>query len=133
MVPLASSISSFRASTTSSPGTWNGPTPNLALPAGLGGVDYFDDGSGETGTFYPVNMQVRIWDSTTGSSWETASIRTQTATYIYTQRLSSPIPATTDTQMITQPQATITTTPEPSAIALSILGVAGLLLIRRRK
>jgi len=132
LVAIPSTISPFKASTTSAPGTWNGPAANVALPAGYGGVDYFDDGTGETGDFYPTTLAVRIWDSTTGATWENAATRTATANFVYIQHFSVPT-APTDTQMLTQGQATITTVPEPSAIALSILGVAGLLLIRRRK
>jgi len=139
MTPIPATISSFLASTTSSPGTWNGPHDNVFLPAGVGGVDYFEDGSGEVGGgdltqpgYYPITLAVRIWDSTTGATWETATIRANTPNFTYTQRFSVPA-ATSDTQMITQGPATITTVPEPSAIALSIIGVAGLLLIRRRK
>jgi len=141
--PIPASLSQFRLSTTSSPGTWNGPAVNVPLPAGYGGVDYFEDGSGEVGGgdltapgYYPIILAVRIWDTTGpgGTSWETslAANRTATANFTYTQRFSVPS-ATSDTQMITQGPATITTVPEPSAIALSIIGVAGLLLIRRRK
>jgi len=139
--PIPATLSQFRLSTTSSPGTWNGPTPNIPLPVGYGGVDYFEDGSGEVGGgdltqpgYYPVILAVRIWDTTLGATWEATPIanRTSTANFTYTQRFSVPN-ATSDTQMITQGPATITTVPEPSAIALSIIGVAGLLLIRRRK
>jgi hypothetical protein len=138
LTPIVATISQFKPSTTSSPGTWNGASLPYALPAGYGGVDIFDDGSGEAGDgsgigagYYPVTLQIRVWDSTGGiTSYDNASIRSAGPTFAYTQRA---LLLATDTQMIKQGPFGITAVPEPSAIALSILGVAGLLLIRRRK
>lgn len=144
LTPLASSIQSFRPSTTSQPGTWNVVVVNL--PAGYGGIDVNDDGSGEAGDpstldpvlggpgYYPVTLRVRVWDSTAGATWENAPAgsRGESANFVYIQRFTAPAGATADLNMIRQP-GFIVPVPEPSAIALSILGVAGLLLIRRRK
>jgi len=134
--PIAASISPFKALTTASPGTWNGKL--VALPAGYGGIDLLDDGVTEAGDgsgvgdgYYPVTLAVRVWDTATGATWETATFRGNSANFTYTQRFTSAPPPPSDTQMVRQPGFAVV--PEPSAIALSILGVAGLLLIRRRK
>jgi len=142
--PIAATISTFKGTTaTSLKGTWNGPASPTLLPVGYGGIDVVDDGTGN-GTFaeegdgtgigagyYPVGLEVRVWDSTTGATWETASVRGDSGIFQYVQRYTGNPPPVTDTQMISQRAFTVV--PEPSAIALSILGVAGLLLIRRRK
>lgn len=142
LTPLPSSIQTFRPSTTSLPGTWNVAVVNL--PLAYGGVDYNDDGSGEAGDgstldpinggpgFYPVTLRVRTWDTLTGATWEQATLRGESASFVYIQRFSAPAGSPADLNMIRQP-GHIQPVPEPSAIALSILGVAGLLLIRRRK
>ena len=143
--PIVATLSSFKSTTaTSLLGTWNGPANPIPLPAGYGGIDVQDDGAGGfieagdgtgTGTgYYPVVMMVRVWDSTFGATYETATAgpRGSSAQFNYVQRYSSP-PATSDSQMIAQRAFSVVAVPEPSAIALSILGVAGLLLIRRRK
>jgi hypothetical protein len=142
LTPIAASISSFKSTTaTKGLGTWVGPSAPVNLPAGYGGVDFMDDGNG-TGTFveagdgsgtgpgyYPVTLIVRVWDSTTGSSWETATLHGQTSSFSYTQRYHDPS-LLTDTEMINQPGIGV---PEPGAIALGVLGIAGLLLFRGRK
>src|SRR5438045_2138887 len=68
MVAIPESISHFKASTTSTPGTWSGPAAPVAFPPWIGGVDYFNDGTGETGDgsgtgagYYPVTLAVRVW------------------------------------------------------------------------
>jgi hypothetical protein len=135
LMPIPASISSFKGTTTSAPGTWQGPSASINLPATynaggtLGGVDVFDNGDGETGTFYPVGLCIRVWDSSFGSTFENATgMKGQSIVFVYTQRSTGVV---ADFQMVTQPGFNVV--PEPSAIALSILGVAGLLLIRRRK
>jgi len=137
MAPLPASLSSFKASTTSNPGTWDGPAGLIPLPDGYGGVDVFEDGSGESGDgtgsgpgYYPVLLQVRVWDSTTGNDWESATLTGSTANFIYTQRFTY---RATDTQMINQRGFTILYCPEPSAVALVVLGVISLLVFRGRK
>jgi hypothetical protein len=134
--PIAASISPFKASTTAQPGTWNGKL--VSLPAGYGGVDLLDDGVTEAGDgsgtgdgYYPVTLAVRVWDINSGATWEAASVKGSSASFVYVQRFSAAPPPPGDTQMLRQPGFAVV--PEPSAIALSIIGVAGLLLIRRRK
>jgi len=140
--PIASTISLFKDTTaTSLRGTWNGPASPTPMPLGYGGVDVMDDGFGgfaEVGDgtgvgdgYYPVTLNVRVWDSTTGATYETATVKGQSGNFTYTQRFTGNPPPVSDAQMIAQRAFTVV--PEPSAIALSIIGVAGLLLIRRRK
>jgi len=84
--------------------------------------------------YYPLQAYVVAWDSTTGSDYAHATIKGQSAIFTYTQRFGGGVGGTvqtSDNQMVTQPAFALV--PEPSAIALSVLGVAGLLLIRRRK
>jgi len=153
LTPVAATISSFKSTTvaSSSWGTWNGPTTPVSLPttatpgnpSGIGGVDVDTtqqnaeagvDAAGYTSPngdgLYPVLCVVRAWDSTTGATYETATSRGQSALFTYTQRSSVPA-SPADIQMVNQKPFLLV--PEPSAIALSIFGVAGLLLIRRRK
>jgi len=135
LVPIAASLSSFRSSTTSRPGTWNGPAL-LNLPTGYGGIDVLDingnpqeagDGTGEGLGYYPVALAVRVWDSTTGDNYETATVSGSSLNFLYTQRYTL-TPA--DTYMIAQRAFQLV--PESPPIALSVLGVVGLLLFRRR-
>jgi len=158
MTPIAATISTFKSTTaTTLKGTWNGGAA-VVLPAGYGGIDIVDDGSGggtfaEAGDatllnysastaaaaggnqagFYPVRMEVRVWDSTFGASFETANggLKGVSPQFWYIQRYTGNPPPTSDTLMVAQQGFAVV--PEPSAIALSIIGVAGLLLIRRRK
>jgi len=122
LTPLAASISKFRITSTSSPGTWSGKTVTLPM-GGVGNP--------------PIVLEVKVWDITLASSYEQAVAGGlgkvgASGEFTFTQILSSP-PATTDNQMVTMPAFAINPVPEPSAIALSVMGVAGLLLIRRRK
>src|SRR6185369_14509568 len=136
LTPIPSSASRFKASTTTAPGTWTGPAAAIPLPAGYGGVDVFDDGSGEEGTFYPVILAVRTWNLDLSPNWEAAVAGTgksDSGQFTYTQRASLP-PSPADIQMVTQKAVVVTLScPEPSAMVFSALGMAGLLLLRRRK
>jgi len=132
LTPLPATISSFKASTTGAPGTWSGPNSPIDLPAGYGGVDLLADSSGEAGDgsgmgsgYYPVTLRVRFWDSTGGSTWETALVKDQTTSFAYTQRYTGAI---TDTEMINQPGIQV---PEPSATVVFVLGLGGMILLRR--
>ena len=121
--PVAVSISKFRVTSTGSPGTWSGKT--VTFPAGIGGVNT------------PVTLVVRAWDSLIAASYESALAACggyigESNPFTYTQIISTPVPQTTDTQMVNMPAFALTV-PEPSAIALSVIGVAGLLFLRRRK
>jgi len=111
---IPSTLSSFKSTTTTTfRGTWNGPAAQTPLPAGYGGIDVITDpdtgvpieagdGSGTGLGYYPVTLRVRAWDSTTGGSWESATISGESASFLYTQRHSDP-PDVRDVQMLTQP------------------------------
>jgi len=141
LTPIAATLSSFRLPFTSVPGTWSGPAPYSNLPDGYGGVDLAFDGEGNlveagdgTGTgagYYPVTLAVRVWDSTTGNSYETATTTGSSANFVYTQRSSYP-PAVSDLQMLTQPGFQLQVVPEPRAFALIVFGVMAVFLLRRR-
>jgi hypothetical protein len=101
----------FRPAGTSPAGTWLGG--NRTLPAGVGGQDTH------------ILLQVRAWDvfnpTLIGSSQP----------FDYNQVLSSP-PAAADTYMKGF-QSFIIPVPEPSIIALGVIGIGALFLLRRRK
>ncbi len=129
LTPWAASISKFRVTSTASPGTWSGKT--VTLPPGNGLPSS------------PIQVDVVAWDSTLGGTvaagvgtWDQAKAlgnvyhgESGLFTYLWANTMPA---ATTDTQLVTMPAFAITV-PEPSAIALSVIGVAGLLFLRRRK
>jgi hypothetical protein len=136
LTPIPASVLPFKTSTTQFPGEWLGSV-TVGLPDGYGGVDLITytgmeagDGTGTGPGYYPVTLSVRVWDSSSGSSYETATVFGSSGNFVYTQRYSTP-PAITDTQMLAQPGFQLV--PEPSAIALCALGVAGLWFFRHRK
>jgi MYXO-CTERM domain-containing protein len=125
LTPFAASISKFRATSTTLPGTWSGKT--VTLP--VGGIDV------------PLTLDVRVYDAVAFGSYEQAvaarlsGVNTYTGesgNFAFTQIVSVP-PANSDNQLVNMPAFALINTPEPSAIALAVMGVAGLLLIRRRK
>ncbi len=108
----------FRASTTSSPGTWSGGTRTAT------GV--------ELGT--AINLQVRAWDNAFGSYDAAVAAGKgagQSAVFAFKDALSSP-PGAADNFMVNFQGFAISQVPEPSTIALGALGVAGLLFFRRK-
>jgi hypothetical protein len=142
--PIPASVSPFRASTTSLPGTWNGDAPPISLPDGYGGVDVVEgagglfevgDGSGVGFGYYPVTLEVKIWDSTFGPTFESATggFKGTTADFLYSRRFTGGVSSPFDTAMINQPGIFIDPVPEPSILVLSALGMAALALLRTRK
>jgi len=119
LTPFTASISKFRVTTTSSVGTWSGKT--VTVP--IGGLDQ------------QITLDVKVWDNILFATYEAAlagnGVHGESGPFAFKQILSSP-PATSDTQLVNMPAFAITV-PEPSAIALGVIGVAGLLLVRRRK
>jgi len=117
--------SKFRVSTTSFKGTWSGGTKTFS------NVDV-----GGTAT-----LQVRVWDGSLYSTYAAAAdptsapagphITGESVTFNYT------VPAgnapTTSYYMEGLQSFTLHPAPEPSTIALGLLGAASLLVVRRRK
>lgn len=109
----------FRSPTTTVPGTWNGSTRTLpGTTAGAGQV---------------VTMQVRVWNFAAFPTF--ADAKNAGAVVGVSDPFNYNVPAATD------PPAAFTLTglrafalvPEPSAIALGVLGIGALVLFRRRK
>ena len=110
LTPLVSSISKFRVTSTSSPGTWSGKT--VSLPIGGIGV--------------PVTLNVKVWDITLYPTYEEAAAGGygwwgESGVFTYYQTLSSP-PATADKQMVTMPAFAVCCgdlppiSPDPNAV-----------------
>lgn len=116
---LTAARGTFRAATTTLPGTWSGGGSRTLLGAGPGTL---------------VFMQVRVWDHTLFASYDAAKagggIYGQSDTFEY--RIStSPTPPPSDLVMANLRRFELV--PEPSVIALGVLGLGSLLLFRRRK
>jgi hypothetical protein len=118
LVAHTGAASRFRVTTTTQPGTWSGGNRTLT--------------GGGVGT--PILLQVRVWDSSAGSTFDQARAAGGTwgasEVFTYTQALSAP-PASTDTQMLGLTSFTLV--PEPSVIGLGLIGVGALVWLRRRK
>ncbi len=79
-----------------------------------------------------ATIQVRAWDLTTGSTWETATIRGESNLLtLNTGGAGNPpgLPA----NLVGLQAFSIAPIPEPSTFALGALGVGALLMVRRRK
>src|SRR5206468_3805586 len=113
----------FRLSTTAFPGTWNpGGDPVRVLNGFLPGDI--------------LSLQVRVWDIHVGGGWEEAAMgfgQTQhgvSAIFSYTIPPSAGGP---QTAYYMDNLRGFMLVPEPSVIALAMIGAGGLLLLRRRK
>lgn len=118
LTAVASSASLFRVATTSSPGTWSGGTRTLVGIA-----------AGQTAV-----LQVRVWDNVAFPAGYAAAVtgngvRGASALFNYTVPAAGSPPAA----FFIEGFRGFTLVPEPSTIALGVLGLAGLLFIRRRK
>ncbi|MDB6026385.1 MAG: hypothetical protein JWM68_2608 [Verrucomicrobiales bacterium] len=114
-------FSKFRVGTTSSPGTWSGATKTFA-----------DVPIGTTAT-----LQVRVWDGSLFGTYALAvagnGVTGKSVTFNYTPQ-DTTLPATPiDASFMYGLQSFTVAVPEPSTIALGILGAASLLVVRRRK
>lgn len=111
----------FRPSTTGSPGTWNpGANPFVFTLA--------DATLGST-----VTLQVRVWDSVRFNSFASALAAGLYGASTPFDYLVPVAGSTPDKYFMDGMRAFAVTVPEPSTIALGVLGVAGLLFLRRRK
>ena len=114
----------FRSSTTTQPGTWNEGATSFRTLNGFVAGD-------------AVSLQVCVWNSVAGSSWEAA----QMAGFGETQYGASAVfpyrvpPAGSGAYYAYYMDnfRGFMLVPEPSVIALAVLGVGGFLLLRRRK
>jgi hypothetical protein len=117
--PVTASIAKFRSSTTPQPGTWNFLAGTVALP----GFNI-----GDTAT-----LCVRVFDLTKFATYEAAlaggGVTGSSQTFTYTVPPAGSLP----NEYYMDALRAFALVPEPSAIALGVLGIAGLLLIRRRK
>jgi hypothetical protein len=134
LTPFATSISKFRVTTTTSPGTWSGKT--VTLP--IGGVDV------------PITLEVRVWDAggpgngiAGYDSYDQAvvarlsGVNTFTAEscpFSFTQAGGTP-PPDDATFMVNLPAfgPSLVPCPEPSVIPLGFGAMAALLVLCRRK
>jgi len=117
--PLPLSLARFRSATTTQPGRWNYTTGigtiGVALPVDVGGT---------------IMLQVRVWDNASGQVPFDNAIGKVSNVFSYTV---PPVGSPPAAYFMEGFQAFALQVPEPSAIALGVLGIAGLLLIRRRK
>jgi hypothetical protein len=118
----AGALAPFRVSTTASPGTWLNPTA-------VGNTRVLD-GVGIGGS---AVIQIRVWDTTKFASYAAAFQANQygaSTPFVYV------VPAAgspADAYYLTQLRAFTVSVPEPSTIALGVLGLGSLLLFRRKK
>jgi hypothetical protein len=118
--PVTAAPATFRASTTDLPGTWIGGERRLS---GFSIGDF-------------VVLQVRVWDGTVAPSYETA----EALNFLGTQHGVSE-PFTYRVPSLSQPSwlfyienfRGFTLVPEPSIVALAVLGIGGVLLLKRRR
>jgi hypothetical protein len=75
-------------------------------------------------------IQIRAWDSTTGADYASASTRGQSITFTYTVPPAGALPST---QYLEGLRSFSVIVPEPSVIALGMIGAGALFLLRRRK
>lgn len=108
----------FRPGTPSQPGTWIGGTRTLT------GVPY---STATTPSF--VQVQVRAWDSATGSSYDTATVRGESLSW----RWQVPQSTAPTASFYMEDLRSFMLIPEPSVIGLGVLGIGALFLLRRRK
>lgn len=115
--PVTSNPVSFRdpanPGTVGIEGTWVGATRTL------GGFT-----AGQT-----VVLQVRAWDATGGATFDTAALRGQSRTFLYTIPAAGSVPS----DFYMEGFGGFNVVPEPSVIGLAMVGAGALFLLRRRK
>ena len=74
-------------------------------------------------------LQVRVWDSSTGADYASASVRGQSITFTYAVPAAGSLPTATYIEGL----RSFSLVPEPSVIGLGVIGAGALFLLRRRK
>lgn len=115
LVAVTTAPTTFRTSTSTSVGVWFGGTRTLEGFA--------------TGT---LNLQVRVWDSSSGGTFGNSVLQGKSTIFTYTIPTST-TPSPSDFFMANFTGFTIGAVPEPATFALAGLGAAALLIFRRRK
>jgi hypothetical protein len=129
LTPITASISRFRQTTSSNVGRWG-----TATIAGVANDSVVLPGILPAGTAF---LQVAVWNydanggaGNANNTFENAA-GLKNASLVFTYKVASPGDPPANFVMENLPGFALV--PEPSAIALGVMGVAGLLLIRRRK
>jgi hypothetical protein len=130
LAPITSSISRFRAATSINAGKWTATTitgqPNdfIGLPVDFGGVAF---------------LQVKVWDfdanggTVASSTYESASgSKGQSIIFTYQAPSDSIAHPPPDYFMEGLQSFSIAPVPEPSMVALGVLGLIGMSLCRKR-
>jgi len=115
---LVEAPSIFRVATTTQPGTWSGGIRNL-LPLYL---------PGDT-----VSVVVRVWDggAAGATTYANSAVRGESAAFNYTIPAVGSTPA--QLAMFNFASFSVSPIPEPTTIALGLLGAGSLLFLRRKK
>lgn len=134
--------SAFTASLWWGPGTvTDSSTLTLLASTAFASSGFFLGGSqtinGQAGGA-AVTLQVRVWDTASGSSWASASVLPGARvgeSSLFSLTLTSPPTTPSSLTGMTSFHLSVVppTTPEPSTLALAGVGLAGMLMLRRRK
>lgn len=109
----------------------NSVTPMTELPATVNAAGYVSAGAATFAGLLPgtsANLILRAWQGTAGSTYDTASIKGQSAPFAVTFSVAPNPPS----DLLTLGTGSFNLVPEPTTLALGAIGL-GALLIRRRK
>ena len=121
--PLSLSVSRFRSTTTANRGKWSVstlwglPNSSVVLPANFGDT---------------VLLQVKWWNYDFGTTWENKTGGWYGLSLVFTYKVP-PAGDLTPSDYFMEGFQAFAIVPEPSAIALAVLGAGGLLLLRRKR